>query len=161
MIVCVGGKRDKSQRKGDITRPRIVCKRRGGRRDVRDRIASKKKVTRTPFSIMAILSARRAVVSRWVIQITVLTRSPDGRRDTSSIVSNISFWACASSADVYMGYTRSGSRFSKMEAGWGKFGWGRRRGGGGDGVVWDGGRCQLGFVEECRLDECITEWEQG
>ena len=76
------------------------------------------KITRTPFSIIAILSARRAVVSRWVIQITVLTRSPDGRRDTSSIVSNMSFWACASSADVYMGYTRSGTRSVKTEGDW-------------------------------------------
>ena len=56
-------------------------------------------------------------MSRWVIQITVLTRSPDGRRDTSSIVSNISFWACASSADVYMGHTRSGTKFSKIGVG--------------------------------------------
>ena len=52
-----------------------------------------------------------------MIQITVLTRSPDGRCDTSSIVSNILFWACASSADVYMGYTRSGTKFSKIGVG--------------------------------------------
>lgn len=102
---------------------------------------------------MAILSARRAVVSRWVIQITVLTRSPDGRRDTSSIVSNISFWACASSADVYMGYTRSGTRFSKIKADRSQLGWGwgrneRKRGGEGDGSG--------GVGEECRWDECIA-----
>ena len=106
---------------GSLTRYRGVCKKGewegvpGDRQKV-SRRRKKKEVTLTPFSIMAILSARRAVVSRWVIQITVLTRSPDGSRDTSSIVSNISFWACASSADVYMGYTRSGTGFSKMEA---------------------------------------------
>jgi hypothetical protein len=43
----------------------------------------------TPFSIIATLSARRAVESRWVINITVLSLSPVGVLEILFIVSKI------------------------------------------------------------------------
>jgi hypothetical protein len=47
----------------------------------------------TPFSIIATLSARRAVESRWVINITVFNLSPVCARDILVMVSNIWDWA--------------------------------------------------------------------
>ena len=55
----------------------------------------------TPFSSMAILSARRAVDSRCVIKMTVFVRSPVGDVEICSTVSKILLCACASSEDVY------------------------------------------------------------
>ena len=54
----------------------------------------------TPFSIIAILSARRAVESRCVMNMTVFSFSPDDDRDIFSIVSKMLFCACASSEEV-------------------------------------------------------------
>jgi hypothetical protein len=45
----------------------------------------------TPCSIMAILSALRAVDSRWVMKITDLVLCPVGPRDIASTVSNTWF----------------------------------------------------------------------
>lgn len=56
----------------------------------------------TPFSIIAILSARRAVDSRCVINMVVFIRSPFSEREIWSIVSNILCCACASKDDVCM-----------------------------------------------------------
>ena len=62
-------------------------------------------IQRTPCSIMAILSARRATESRCVMNSTVFTFGPPpsapGPRAMESMVWNILFWACASRAEVY------------------------------------------------------------
>lgn len=55
---------------------------------------------RTPRSIIAILSARRAVESRWVTKMTVFVLLPDGDPEIRCMVSKILFCACASSDDV-------------------------------------------------------------
>ena len=55
---------------------------------------------RTPWCIIAILSARRAVASRCVMKTTVLARCPSAVRETASTVSNTRFCACASSDAV-------------------------------------------------------------
>lgn len=54
----------------------------------------------TPLSIIAILSARRAVESRCVMNTTVFVRFPSVSREICSTVSKKCFWACASSDDV-------------------------------------------------------------
>jgi len=56
----------------------------------------------TPFSIMAILSARRAVESLCVINITDFNFSFEGDLEMLSIVSKIWFCARASREDVYI-----------------------------------------------------------
>lgn len=55
---------------------------------------------RTPCSIMAILSARRAVERRWVMKMTVFVLSPLSERASRSTVSNTRFCACASNEAV-------------------------------------------------------------
>ena len=57
---------------------------------------------RTPFSIIATLSARRAVERRCVINMTVFRLLPDGGWEIFVIVSKIWFCACASREEVYV-----------------------------------------------------------
>lgn len=58
---------------------------------------------RTPLSIIAILSARRAVESRCVMNTTVFVLFPNGDADMRPMVSNILDWAWASRDDVWKG----------------------------------------------------------
>ncbi len=70
----------------------------------------------TPCSIMAILSARRAVAKRCVMNMTVFFRSPLGR-DICSIVSKTCFCACASREAVCGSAVVMGRRPSRSSAG--------------------------------------------
>lgn len=78
--------------RGRRKKPSVVCA-----NAPRPRVIPKE---RTPFCIIAILSARRAVDRRCVIKITLLILSPVGAHETRATVSKTRFCACASSDDV-------------------------------------------------------------